>query len=182
MSTPTDKTDATADDGLRKTRENLRRLMAKMGLTIEQVAEKSGLDRRTIKGILDGTNTPQLRTIGRLAKGLEVSSDEFFLDPAQLLYRRFDQRTNPLVEEILQSHPEVFADWASSDFDELHSRVGCGGPLTPEGALAAAREMNAKRRLQEKFSVLLESSQAEVIAGIVDLFYRQVVDDRDEHK
>ena len=158
---------------------NLGRLMADLGLTVEQVAEQSGLDRRTVRGILDGANRPHLRTIGRLAKGLEVSADEFFLEPAQLLYRRFDRHTNPVVEEVIEAHPKVFSDWTAVDFEELHSRFGTGGPLTAEGALAAAQQMNAHRKLHEKLSVVLESSQAEVIAGIVELMYERVVDEHD---
>ncbi len=161
----------------RKTGDNLRRLMADLDLTIEQVAERSGLDKRTVKGILAGTNKPHLRTIGRLAKGIGVATDEFFLDPAQLLYRRFDRQTNPVVEQIVEARPDVFAGWTMAEFDELHSRVGTGGPLTAEGALAAAHQMNANRQLHEKLTVLLESSQAEVTAGIVELLYQKVVAD-----
>lgn len=167
------------EDSLRRTGDNLRRLMADLALTIEQVAERSGVDKRTIKGILDGAKRPQLRTIGRLAKGLGVSSDEFFVDPAQLLYRRFDRDTNPAVEEAIDTHPNIFAGWTLADFDELHSRFGTGGPLTADGALSAAREMNTKRDLHEKLAVLLESSQAEVIAGIVELLYQKAVKEQD---
>jgi transcriptional regulator with XRE-family HTH domain len=166
-------------DESRKTGNNLRRLMADQGLTVDQLSQKSAVDRRTIKGILDGTKRPQLRTIGRLAKGLEVASEELFIDPAQLLYRRFDRDTNPVVEEVIETHPEVFAGWTPIDYDELHSRMGTGGPLTAEGTLAAAERMNAKRLLHEKLTVLLESSQAEVIAGIVDLMYERMVDQKD---
>jgi len=162
------------DDSLRKTGENLRRLMAERGLTTDQVAESSGVDKRTIKGMLDGQKKPYPRTINRLAKGLGVPVDEFFVDPAQLLYRHFDRHTNPVVGEVIETHPKVFAGWTAADLDELHSRVGAGGPLTAEGALAAAREMNAKRELHEKLALLLESSQAEVIAGIVELMYQKV--------
>ena len=166
-------------ESLRKVGDNLRRLMANLGLSAEQVAEKSGVDKRTVKGILHGTNNPRPRTIGRLAEGLGVPSDEFFLEPAQLLYRRFDRDTNPLVDQVIETHPELFAGWTTAELDELHSRVGTGGPLTAEGTLAAARQMNAKRELHEKLTVLLESSQAEVIAGIVKLLYEQVVKEKD---
>ena len=165
------------EDDLRKTGDNLRRLMADQGLTIDQLSRKSAVDRRTIKGILDATKRPHLRTIGRLARGLRVATDEFFVDPAQLLYRRFDRDTNPIVLEVIEAHPKVFAGWTALDFDELHSRMGTGGPLTAEGTLTAAWEMNAKRELHEKLTVLLESSQAEVIAGIVELMYEKVVED-----
>ncbi len=155
--------------------ENLRRLLADRGLSIRQLAEKTGLDQRTIRGILSGSNTPQARTLHRLAEGLGVAVDELFLQPSQLLYRRFDRRTNPVVEEVMEAHEELFCDWTEADFDELHSRMGTGGALTFEGTLAAVQQMNRKRELHEKLDVLLESSQAEVIYGIMDLFYNQAV-------
>jgi len=155
--------------------ENLRRLLADRGLSIRQLAEKTGLDERTIRGILSGTNTPHARTLHRLAEGLGVPVDEFFLHPSQLLYRRFDRQTNPVVEEVMQSHQELFTDWTEADFDELHSRVGTGGALSFEGTLAAIHQMNRKRELHEKLDLLLESSQAEVVRGIVDVLYEQAV-------
>ena len=159
---------------------NLQRLMADQGLTMEQVAEKSGLDKRTVMGILHGSKKAQPRTIGRLAKGLGIPASELFVEPAQRAYRsKFDRGTNPVVEQVIESHPKVFAGWTTSDYDELHSRMGTGGPLTAEGALAAAHRMNAKRELHEKLSVLLESSEAKVIAGIVELMYQKVVEEKD---
>jgi len=157
--------------------DNLARLMAAAGLSIGEIAEKTGLDQRTIRGILTGTNKPQARTLHRLAAGLGVSVDEFFVDPAQLLYRRFDRRTNPVVEEVIRTRGELFADWGAADFDELNSRVGAGGALTREGALAAVHQMNRKRELHEKLDLVLESSHAELVGGMIDLAYEQVVVD-----
>jgi len=154
--------------------ENLRRLLADRGLSIRQLAEKTGLDERTIRGILSGANTPHARTLHRLARGLGVRADEFFLLPSQLLYRRFDRQTNPVVEEVMEAHRELFTHWTVADFDELHSRVGSGGALTFEGTLAAIQQMNRKRELHEKLDLLLESSQAEVVRGILDVLYAQV--------
>ena len=157
------------------TGDNLRRLMARLALTIEQVVEKSGLDKRTIKGILDGTNKPQPRTIGRLAEGLEVAADEFFVDPAQLLYRQFDRQTNPVVQEVIDAHPNLFAGWTVADFDELHSRFGAGGPLTAEGTLTAVSDMNRRRELHEKLDLLLESSHAELTCRMLEALCKEVV-------
>ena len=157
--------------------ENLQRLMAERGWSIQQVVEKSGLDERTIRGILGGTAKPHTRSLHRLAKGLGATVDEFFLDPTQLLYRHFDRHSNPLVEEVLQTHRDLFADWTEADFDELHSRVGSGGALTFEGTLAAVVQMNRKRELHEKLDVLLESSQAGLIGGMIELMYDQIVVD-----
>jgi transcriptional regulator with XRE-family HTH domain len=156
-------------------RENLLRLMAAGGLSVREVAERTGLDGRTLRGILGGGAKPHAQTLHRLAEGLGVKIDEFFVDPAQLLYRRFDRRTNPVVAEVIETHGALFDGWTEADFDELHSRVGTGGPLTVEGTLAAVSLMNRKRELHEKLDLLLESGQAELAAGILDVLYKKVV-------
>jgi transcriptional regulator with XRE-family HTH domain len=156
--------------------DNLRRLMTRLDVTIEQVAARSALNPRTVKGILDGTNRPHARTLHRLAAGLGVSPDEFFVDPAQLVYRCFDQATNPVVADVVESHPELFGGWTEADFEELHSRFGTGGPLTTEGALGAVTAMNRNRAAHEKLALLLESSQADLIRGIVEVMYNNLVD------
>jgi len=155
--------------------ENLLRLMARLDLSIAQVAERTGLDERTIRGIVHGTNRPQARSLHRLAEGLGVPVDEFFLEPAQLLYRHFDRLTNPMIDELLEERADLFSGWSEADFDELHSRVGTGGALSREGALAAVRGMNRKRRLHDQLDVLLESSQADLVAAILEATYRKVV-------
>jgi len=156
-------------------RDNLQRLIAQQGLSISQVAQKTGLDERTIRGILSGHNKPHARTLNRLAEGLAVKVDEFFLDPAQLLYRRFDRQTNPVVKDVIEAHPELFSGWTEADFAELHSRMGAGGALTRDGTLAAVQQMNRKHALHEELDLLLGSSQAELIGGMIDLAYQQIV-------
>lgn len=155
-------------------KDNLQRLMAAAGMSIRQVAQSTGLDKRTIRGILNGVKKPHTRTLHRLAAGLGISVDELFIDPAQLLYRSFDRLTNPMVDEVLENHRELFQGWTQADFDELSSRVGLGGPLTMEGALAAVRLMNRKRDLHGKLDLLLESSQSEVAAEILDVLYEKI--------
>jgi len=154
-------------------RANLQRLMAAAGLSIHGLAERAGVDERTIRGLLAG-NKPHARTLHRLADGLGVSADEFFVQPTQLLYRHFDRVTNPLVDEVVESQPEVFQDWTEADFDELHSRFGTGGPLTREGVLESARRMNRKREVIDKLNLLLETGEANVLGGIIDLFYEKI--------
>ena len=63
---------------------NLHRLMARFGLTLEDLVKQTGINERTIKGILAHTNKPHARTLHRLAAGLGVASDELFQDPSLL--------------------------------------------------------------------------------------------------
>lgn len=155
---------------------NLRRLMARLGLTLSDVVDRTGLDERTIKRILrGGDHRPHPRTLHRLAVGLGVSADELFQNASLLAHRQFDRETNPAVEEALRSRPELFDGWEEADFDELYSRVGAGGALTVEGALESARRMNHKREVLAKVDLLLETGEAPLIAAMVDLLYARVV-------
>ncbi len=156
-------------------RENLLRLMAAAGLSSRQVAQQAGLDVRTVRAVLRGSKSPHPRTLHRLAEGLGVKVDEFFVAPAQLLYRRFDQQTNPMVQEVLDTHGDLFSGWTQADFDELHSRVGTGGPLTREGVVAAVSRMNRKRELFEKLDLLLESGHAQLTGEILDALHAEIV-------
>lgn len=155
--------------------QNLRRIMARLDLTVDGVARRTDLDERTIKGILSGAKSkPHAHTLHQLAVGLDVATDELFQSPTTLARRQFDRETNPVVHECVQTQPKLFADWIDADFDELYSHMGTGGALTAEGALRAAEAINRKRDLHDKLSLLLETEQATVIAGILELLYEQV--------
>jgi transcriptional regulator with XRE-family HTH domain len=154
---------------------NLRRLMARFGFTLEQVVEQSGLHQRTIRGILAGTHKPHARTLNRLAAGLGVTADELFQDPSLLAHRLFDRQTNPMVETVVSSQPDLFAGWAERDFDELYSRFGTGGCLTVEGTLEAVRSMNHNREIHRRVALLLESGEAALLSALVDVLYERIL-------
>jgi len=155
--------------------ENLRRLMAREGVTLAVLVERSGLDHRTIKRLLRGDGRPQPRTLHRLAAALGVETDELFQNPALLARRQFNRITNPAVDEVIASDPGLFANWTSAEFDELYSRVGTGGGLTAGGTREAVLAMNAKREVLHKVAVVLETDEAELLQKMVDALYERVV-------
>src|SRR5260221_13846575 len=57
---------------------NVRRMMARDGLTFQDVVEVTGLDERTLRGLVRGANNPHARTLHKLAYGLGVPVDELF--------------------------------------------------------------------------------------------------------
>jgi len=156
--------------------QNLRRVMAERGFSLQDVVAKTGLDRRTVLGMLQGRSKAHTRTLHRLAGGLGVPVAELFVPSTHALRRQFDVQTNPAVEEAIEAHPELVADWAEVDFEELYSRFGTGGPMTPEAALATVHEMNRRRQLQDKLALLLESHHAELVRGIIELLYREIAE------
>lgn len=154
---------------------NLHRLIARLGVTLTHVVECTGVDERTVRAILAGKHKPQSRTLHRLAAGLGVDADEFFQDPSLLAYRAFDRATNPVVDEVVESHPKLFSGWSHADFDELYSRMGTGGALTLTGTLAAVEQMNRKHEVMRKVAVLLETGEAELLTSMVEVLYQRVV-------
>jgi transcriptional regulator with XRE-family HTH domain len=153
---------------------NVRRLMARHGLTYRDVVVATELDERTVRGVVRGTSTPHARTLHKLAQGLDVSIDELFQPSATTAQRSFDQATNPVVDEIVQTCPELFDRWSEAEFGELYSRFGMGGSLSESGVVAAAEFINTKRSLLRQVGVILESSESELLAEFVNLLYRRV--------
>ena len=150
---------------------NLRRIMARDDLTFDQVVTATELDERTLRSLARGGTHPHARTLHKLAQGLGVSIDELFRPAGRTAARQFDRASNSLVESVVAIHARTFKNWSERDFDELYSRFGTGGQLTEAGILAAARSMNAKRDLWRQVSVILETGEAELLSGFIELLY-----------
>ena len=56
--------------------ENLRRIRTERGLTQAQVAERCGMDLRTVQRLESGTYNARLNALGLLCVGLELSAAE----------------------------------------------------------------------------------------------------------
>lgn len=153
---------------------NIRRLMAREGLTFDDVIAATELDERTIRSILRGGNRPHARTLHKLASGLGVEVDELFVPPAELAARKFDRVCNPVVDQLVGQHPGVFAGWREDDFDELSSRFGTGGELSETGALAAAQAMNDKRAVLHQVAVILETHEASLLSSLVETIFERI--------
>jgi transcriptional regulator with XRE-family HTH domain len=152
---------------------NVRRLMAREGLTFHDIVQTTALDERTLRSLVRGTNNPHARTLHKLAHGLGVEVDELF-EPTGSPRQAFDQATNPIVESVVQEHAEVFQGWSKAELDELASQFGTGGPLSEAGVLAAAEAINAKRALLQQVCVILESSESELLSDFVQLLYQRI--------
>ncbi len=153
---------------------NVRRLMARLDMTQQDVVDASGLDQRTVRSILQGVTRPHARTLHKLAEGLGVATDELFQDPYHHVEIAFDRITNPVVGEVVDARPELFGRWTQAEFDELYSRMAVGGELTEAGVLAAAEAMNARRQLMVQVAVILESNEAELMREFVAMLFRRV--------
>ncbi len=148
--------------------------MARLDMTLLEVVEATGLDHRTIRNIVEGVSRPHARTLHKLAEGFGVSTDELFKDPYQAGQALFDRATNPIVADVIGEHPDLFASWTQTDFDELYSRMAVGGELTKEGTLASAKEMNTRQELMYQVAVILESDKANLMREFTAMLFREV--------
>lgn len=153
---------------------NVRRLMARFDMTYDHLVEATGLDERTVRAIARGEKNPHARTLRRLAAGIGVAVEELFVDAASIAAAGFDEATNPLVSEVIESRGELFDGWSAGDFAELHSRFGHGGELSEEGAVEAAHQMNRRREVLAQARVVLESSDGELLEEFVKMLYDRV--------
>ncbi len=153
---------------------NLRRLMVRQGWSLAELSLASGIDERTIRGILNGGQRPQNRTLQRLAETLHAPTDELFQDPSVMAHRLFDRATNPVVDEVVVAQPALFRGWTDRDYDALYSRFGVGGALTREGTVAAAKQINRQRRVLDQVALIMETHEADLLASIVETLHKRV--------
>jgi len=153
---------------------NVRRLMARLDMSQQEVVDASGLDQRTVRSILQGVTRPHARTLHKLAEGMGVAADELFQNPYHTSQAAFDRATNPAVAEVIETRPELFEGWTPTDFNELYSRMALGGELTEQGALVSAEAMNARRQLLHQVAIILESGEADLMREFVALLFRRV--------
>ncbi len=62
---------------------------------------------------------------------------------------------------------------AGALIDELNSRVGSGGGLTRQGALDSIALMSRKREVLRKVELLMETGEAGLVEGIVEILCRK---------
>lgn len=149
---------------------NLRRLVAAAGMGLEEFCESSGVDPRTLRGILRMQSKPHTQTVKKLADGLGVSVDELYRDDSR---KSIDLSNSPVIATIVKTHPSLFAQWTDEDFEELASNVGVGGAMTEEGAIKIAEQMNVDRELVRKLRIVLQTHERDLIETMLNKMYQR---------
>ncbi len=87
---------------------------------------------------------------------------------------RFDRATNPAVEVVAASDPQLFAGWSPSDWEELYSTFATGGALTDEGVRQVADQINRHRETVHQLRILLHTHLSDVAVGMIETLFRLV--------
>jgi transcriptional regulator with XRE-family HTH domain len=163
-------------------RRNLVELMRRRKISLKELIQRTNISRHVVnRWVRVGAGKPQWDHLTRLAEVLFLSDPRDLLDPnlftknAEVIppkNRSVDRHTNPLVEIVSQSRPDLFRPFTDDDWNEIYSLHGTGGPLTEEGTIQAAEHINAKRALRQKFEALLETEHFAPLSAIIEVMYR----------
>lgn len=151
--------------------ENLRRLMAAKNLTLADVARRSGLDIRTINGILNNPQArPHARTLHKLARGLRVPVEELFQAPPLLVQQSPTAVSHPLIHRLLQERPDLFDGWEPGDFARLEALCEERQVQEPAQVIPLATSVNRARQLSSGILRILASNYGSLFLQIVKAF------------
>lgn len=167
------------------------RLVEERGWNQEDFARFAGLNRQTVRQILQPNGARRLRnvTVGRCANALGLSVNEMRNLPLERLLPRManprldgDDRLRQLYEQATQ--PELFA-WiernserarrlTKEEIDELLSLQGTGGPMTPLGVEHFVAIIERRRVLIEQVNAIAGTEYLDLLEKLVALMYEKI--------
>jgi transcriptional regulator with XRE-family HTH domain len=166
------------------------RLVQERGWNQEDFVRHTGLNRQTVREILQARPDRRLRndTVSRCARVLGLSvNDLHSLSLERLLARLnspangdaasrqlYDQATQPELHAWLERNPDRARQLEPQEMDELLSLQGTGGPLTRIGVEHFVGLIERKRQLVHKVQAIAGTEYLELLEQFVDLLYEKV--------
>src|SRR5262245_16160164 len=174
------------------------RLVQERGWNQEEFARKAGLNRLTVRQILQSRER-RLRnaTVSACARALGLSVNELRIQPLeQLLFRMrrlagstsngsdslrqlYERATQPELIAWIDRNPDEAGRLTPEELDELLSLQGTGGPLTGFGLQHFLQLQQRRRQLRQKMEVVAGTEYLDVLEKIVDLLYEKIQPYRD---
>ena len=168
------------------------RLVEERGWNQEDFARTTGLNRQTVRQILQRNGDRRLRnvTISRCAKALGLSVNELRNLPLEhlltrvhaitaadcdaLLRRLYHAATQPELLAWLERNPDRARQLTPEEIDELLSLQGTGGPLTSIGVEHYVELVERKRKLIQQVHAVAGTEYLELLEKLVGLLYERV--------
>jgi transcriptional regulator with XRE-family HTH domain len=172
------------------------RLVEERGWNQEEFARNAGLNRLTVRQILQqGNRRLHNATVSACARALGLSVGELRTLPLDLLLARIQGRDKPgrddalrrLYEEAtqpellawLERNPDRAGRLSAADLDELLSLQGTGGPMTAFGVEHFVSLIERKRKLKEQVDAVAGTEYLDLLEQLVKLLYDKVQPYRD---
>jgi transcriptional regulator with XRE-family HTH domain len=167
-------------------------LVEERGWNQEDFVRHTGLNRQTVRQILQRKADRRLRndTVSRCAKAFGISVNDLRSLPLDRLLRRvterpvgedneaqrrlYDQATQPELLAWIERNPERASRLSAEEMDELLSLQGTGGPLTSIGVEHFVEIIERKRKLVQQVHVIAGTEYLEVLEKLVALIYEKV--------
>lgn len=167
------------------------RLVEERGWNQEDFARIAGLNRQTVRQILQGPHERKLRnaTVSACATALGLTVSELRTLPLERLLPRmhpsangvaanrrrlYERATQPELVAWLERNPDRAADLTEAELDELLSLQGTGGPLTSFGVEHFVEMIDRKRRLTEQVAAIAGTEYLDVLEKLVGLMFEKV--------
>lgn len=110
-------------------RNRIREIMQAQGMTIQTLANKSDVSRRTVQNIVNGMESCHMETMVKIAEALGVSLAEIFLEPYETIVRygerseEADKAAVPSTMEIAEEHGAYSVPAAGENSEGLAEAV-----------------------------------------------------------
>jgi transcriptional regulator with XRE-family HTH domain len=168
------------------------RLIEERGWNQEDFARISGLNRLTVRQILQANGERRLRnaTVGACAKALGLSVNELRTQPLERLLplmnastptadrsnkaRLYELATQPEFVAWLERNPDRAGQLTEEDIDELLSLQGTGGPLTAFGVEYFVDLIERKNQLMRKVHAIAGTEYLDLLEQTVNLMYDKI--------
>ncbi len=173
------------------------RLVEERGWNQEDFARNAGLNRQTVRQILQPDGPRRLRnaTIRACAQALGLLVNELRTLPLErllprmhsappqpgieVLRRFYEQATQPGLASWIERNPERASQLTPEEMDELLSLQGTGGPLTAFGVERWVECLQRKRRLVDQVHAIAGTEYLDLLEQLVGLIYEKVQPYRD---
>jgi transcriptional regulator with XRE-family HTH domain len=166
-------------------------LVEARGWNQEDLARASGLNRQTVRKVLQATESSQLRisTLSRCAKALGLSLNDLRQVPLPSLVQRisgqdmdrnghwrtaYEAATQPELVAWLDTHPDRARQLTADGLDELLSLQGTGGPLTQAGVEHFVQIIERRNRVIEQVQAIANTDQLALLEKLVGALYENI--------
>ncbi len=168
-------------------------LVAEKGWNQEDFAHITGLNRHTVRQILQPGGSRRLRnaTVAACARALELSVNDLRTQPLDRLLARlqrpsplangaepqrllYDLATQPELRAWAERNPQRWQQLTPEEIDELLSLQGTGGPLTAFGVENFVQQIERKRQLVQQVSAIANTEYLDLLEQLVTLIYERV--------
>jgi transcriptional regulator with XRE-family HTH domain len=170
----------------------IKRLVQERGWNYEEFARIAGLNRQTVRSIMDDDNYRHLRnaTIGACARALNLPVSDLIHMPLERLLPRmrnshayrnedslrklYEQATQPELISWIERNTERAKQLEDDEIIELVSQQGPDGPLSKLGVEHCVSLLERKRRLIQQVRLIAGTEYLELLEKMVTLIHDKV--------